>query len=98
MRRGMTLTSAVGTTSVLVLQLGGATQMPSAGGRPMVPGRPTRCSLRARRDRWPAATVAGRRYVDLPTGLIVLCTRSGPGSLSYEGRPMVALGRVPADS
>jgi hypothetical protein len=36
-------------------------------------------------------TRAGRRYVDALTGLLVLCTRSGPGWLTYEGRRMVML-------
>jgi hypothetical protein len=36
-------------------------------------------------------TRAGRRYTDALTGLLVLCTRSGPESLTYEGRHMVLL-------
>jgi hypothetical protein len=96
MRRGMTLRSAVGTTSVLVLRLGEVTHPPSVDGRVMVPGRPTPCSMRAQRDRWKSGPVAGRRYVDVMTGLMVLCTRSGPGCLSYDGRPMIAQGASPA--
>jgi hypothetical protein len=33
-----------------------------------------------------AATLIGKRYVDQESGLEVLCTRSGPGPLTAEGR------------
>jgi hypothetical protein len=96
MYEGMTLTSAAGTTSVLVLRQGVASHPPALGRKAMVPGRPMACGSIARRPRWFAGPVAGRRYVDLPTGLIVLCTRSGRGTLSYDGRPMLVVHTTPA--
>jgi hypothetical protein len=89
LRAGMTVTSPTGSTSVIVLQVGDATHAPSIDGREMVPGRPTPCGMRVRRSEWAAKTVAGRRYVDPPTGLTIQCTRSGRGWLSYDGRRML---------
>jgi hypothetical protein len=91
MEVGMTLTSSAGWTSAIVLRLGTATHPPSANGRMMIRGRPTPCSMRARRGVHAVGTRAGRRYTDALTGLLVLCTRSGPEWLTYEGRQMVML-------
>jgi hypothetical protein len=91
MEVGMTLTSSVRSTSAVVLRLGSAVHPPSANGRMMIRGRPTPCSMRVGRGMRAVGTRAGRRYVDATTGLLVLCTRSGPGWLTYEGRRMVML-------
>lgn len=37
----------------------------------------------------------GKRYVDEPTGLQVLCTRAGAGVLAVDGRPMTILASRP---
>ena len=39
-----------------------------------------------------AGSVAGRRYCDASSRFEVLCTRSGPGSLSVDGRELVPAG------
>jgi hypothetical protein len=91
MRQGATFTSAVGTATVLVLEAGIATHPPTVNGHSMVPGRPTPCGMRERRVRDASGPIPGRVYIDVPTGLTLLCTRSGVGCLSYAGRPMVAL-------
>ncbi|MDT5337340.1 MAG: hypothetical protein QOD90_2845 [Mycobacterium sp.] len=33
-------------------------------------------------------TVLGKRYVDIDTGLEVLCTKAGPGVLTADGSPL----------
>jgi len=91
MEVGMTLTSPAGSTSAFVLRLGTATHPPSANGRMMIRGRPTPCSMRVSRGIRAIGTRAGCRYMDALTGLLVLCTRSGPEWLTYEGRRMVML-------
>ena len=37
-----------------------------------------------------AGCAAGKRFVDQDTGLEVLCTKAGAGSLSVDGRPIGA--------
>jgi hypothetical protein len=96
LRAGMTVTSPVGSTSVIVLRVGNATHPPFTDGREMAPGRPTPCGIRVRRGERTVQTVAGRRYVDPPTGLTVQCTRSGSGWLSYDGRRMMMMPLRPA--
>jgi hypothetical protein len=42
--------------------------------------------------------VLGKRYVDADTGLEVLCTKTGPGPLAVNGRPMVQKSAKPLPS
>ncbi|WP_344597393.1 hypothetical protein [Actinomadura vinacea] len=40
-------------------------------------------------------TLLGKRYTDEETGLVVLCTRGGTGSLSLAGRPLRQMATKP---
>lgn len=40
-------------------------------------------------------TLIGKRYLSDDTGLEVLCTKSGDGSLSFDGTPLVVQGAKP---
>jgi hypothetical protein len=37
-------------------------------------------------------TLLGKRYVDDPTGLELLCTKPGAGELAVDGRPLTIKG------
>ena len=43
-------------------------------------------------------TVLGKRYTDEPSGLEVLCTKGGDGSLTFDGAPMPVKGAKPLPS
>lgn len=43
-------------------------------------------------------TLVGKRYVDEASGIEVLCSKPGPGSLACEGRPMPVKGAKPLPS
>jgi hypothetical protein len=55
------------------------------GGQPMTanPETGARASSSTEND-----TVLGKRYVDIDTGLEVLCTKAGHGVLTAHGRPL----------
>ncbi|MFL5296401.1 MAG: hypothetical protein ACJ798_08470 [Phenylobacterium sp.] len=61
----------------------------ACGGAPLVPHgaeRPAGASLSADHS---AGSVLGKRYSDPQSGLTVLCSKPGAGSLSLDGRPLV---------
>jgi hypothetical protein len=63
------------------LECGGHQVMPHAGERP---------GDLVLSDAHAAGSAAGKRYVDAESGLEVLCSRAGAGSLSVDGRPVGA--------
>ena len=85
---GARLRSAVCGTEVVVVR-GGAVDL-RCGGHPMLPldedvhpdAGPTPQPAHA------AGTLLGKRYADATSGLEVLCTRPGRGSLSLGDRPL----------
>lgn len=61
------------------LECGGAPVVPHAG------EKPAGASLSPDHS---GGSLAGKRYVDGETGLEVLCSKAGAGSLSVDGRPI----------
>jgi hypothetical protein len=58
------------------------------GGQAMLPhGSPKTDGLTVCAD-FSSGTNAGKRYADEDTGMEVLCTKAGAGSLSIDGRPL----------
>lgn len=60
------------------------------GGQPLVPHgqeKPAGAALSADHS---GGLQAGKRFADEETGLEVLCTKAGAGSLSIDGRPLGA--------
>lgn len=55
------------------------------GGRPMTAGPERAGTPAAGAD---SGTLLGKRYVDDPTGLEVLCTKPGTGGLAVNGRDL----------
>ena len=86
LKPGARLRSTVCSTEVVVVRA--APVELRCGGRPMVPadgaGRGD-----AVEDRAPAeGTLLGTRYADSESGLEVLCTKAGKGSLTLGGAPL----------
>lgn len=62
--------------------------MLECGGAPMVPIAATRSGEAPAADR-AGGTLIGKRYADAETGMEVLGSKAGRGSLSLDGRPLV---------
>ncbi|MBW8813121.1 MAG: hypothetical protein JF588_06810 [Caulobacterales bacterium] len=60
------------------------------GGAPVIPHAEARAEGAAVAADHAAGSLAGKRYADPETGLEVLCTKAGAGSLSIDGRPIGA--------
>jgi hypothetical protein len=84
---GDVLRSPVSSARFLVIDPGTAASMPTIGDVPLVRGRAQPCSA-AIEQAGQCELQGGRRYVDVPKGLTLLCVWPGPGSLRCEGRPL----------
>lgn len=83
---GNRLCSTVCDTEIIVVRGPSGLVELGCGGHPM-----TANSVRALGSPEPGAdggTVLGKRYVDEQTGLEVLCTKPGTGSLAVDGRAL----------
>lgn len=60
------------------------------GGHPVIPHAQDRPSDAALSPDHAAGSTAGKRYADPESGLEVLCSKAGAGSLSIDGRPIGA--------
>jgi hypothetical protein len=85
---GDVLCNSLSDARFLVIDPGAAARMPSLDGVALGRGNPQPCSKKLARPAADGDVQGGRRYVDLMTGLTLLCTWPGEGSLRYEGRPM----------
>jgi hypothetical protein len=79
------LCSSVSDVRLLLIEVGAAESMPAVDGVVMVRGTPLPCSI-ADRSTADGELRAGRRYVDVVSGLTLLCIRPGRGVLCYQGR------------
>ena len=82
--------SAVCDTEVVVVRATASPATLECGGHPMVAHaspKPEGLSVAAGHD---AGTQAGKRFADDVSGLEVLCTKGGKGSLSIDGRAIGA--------
>jgi hypothetical protein len=86
---GMRLRSTVCATEIVVVRTpaepveitcGGAPMVPAEGDAPAPGGSPSPDAA--------AGTLLGKRYADEDTGLEVLCTKPGDGSLGVDGRAL----------
>lgn len=60
------------------------------GGHPVIPHGAERVGGLTLSDDHAAGSAAGKRYADPETGMEVLCSKAGAGSLSIDGRPIGA--------
>src|SRR5258707_15883983 len=76
--------------TILLLKVPAGAVRPKCCGRAMRIVRPAPCSTPPTRGTG-AGTLAGRCYVDESRGLVVRCTHSGRGVISYDSEPMTPL-------
>jgi hypothetical protein len=87
MKVGARLRSTVCATTAVVVRAAAPDAVVECGGAPMAegPGDPGTGTVAAGAD---GGTLLGKRYQDETTGLELLCTKSGAGGLSVDGRPL----------
>ena len=78
--------SAVCTTEVVVTRAPSAEASLDCGGSAMVPVGGTRAAEAAPATAQKDGSLLGKRYVDEASGLEVLCTKGGEGSLSLNNK------------
>ncbi len=86
MRPGARLFSTVCDTSVVVVRPGQGVSDIACGGSPMVAAQAAPTGVP--QSGLDGGTALGKRYVDEASGLELLCTKSGAGSLTVDGRPL----------
>jgi hypothetical protein len=83
---GLRLKSKVCGMEAIVMHVPSAAGQLTCGGEALVPvADPTRATLQLE-DGEQGQALIGKRYVDTATGLEVLCTKTGKGALSFDGR------------
>jgi len=93
-RAGAKLRSAVCSTEIVVVRPPNASVQLSCGGAPMLAagdGGPGGAPAPGK----DGGTLLGKRYTDEQTGLEVLCSKAGPGSLECDDRPLEIKGAKP---
>jgi len=81
------LSSSTDTTQVLVIRAPSVEVELMCGGSPMLSGGEAGGRLETT-ESGPDAVLIGKRYVDENLGIEVICTKSGAGPLSVEGRSL----------
>jgi hypothetical protein len=82
--------SAVCDTEVVVVRAVKEPAELQCGGHAMVSHNADKPAGLAMAPAFAAGTQPGKRFADEPSGLEVLCTKGGAGSLSIDGRAIVA--------
>lgn len=85
---GTKLASAVCTAQAIVIRPPEADGVIACGGHPMAAAGEAPAEAPALTEPQQGLALPGKRYVDLTTGLEVLCTKAGKGALAYDGRPL----------
>lgn len=80
--------SAVCDTEVVIVRPPKVAATLECGGQPLIPHGGARSEGASPDAQFAAGTLVGKRYADEETGLEVLCTKGGAGSLSIGGRPI----------
>lgn len=92
---GTRLRSAVCDTEIIIVKPPTDPGEIRCGGMPMLglnEPAPTSAALVADAD---GGTLLGKRYGGADSGLEVLCTKAGAGSLAFDGTPLVVQGAKP---
>ena len=82
--------SAVCDTEVVVVRSTKAPATLECGGHPMVAHATAKPEGLTLSPDYAAGAQAGKRFADEESGLEVLCTKGGAGSLSLDGKPVAA--------
>lgn len=86
LRPGSRWKSAVCDTEVVVVRSAGAALSLECGGQPMIAHAEPRPAGGVLSEDRAAGTQAGKRFADEASGIELLCTKAGAGSLSIDGR------------
>jgi hypothetical protein len=81
--------SAVCNAEFVVVRPPSSSGVPACGGEPLVPYAEDKPAGGPLSPDHAAGSVLGKRYLDAESGLAVLCSKPGAGSLSLDGRPLV---------
>lgn len=88
LKAGSQLKSAVSTTEVVVVKAPGEPVTLTCGGVPMR-GKDEDAPSAQTEAGHEGEALLGKRYVDDPSDIEVLCTKAGDGALAVDGRPLV---------
>lgn len=80
--------SAVCDTEAVVVRPPSAPTVLECGGQPMVAFNAAKPEALAVDPAHAAGSLLGKRYLDEETGMEALCSKSGAGALSADGRPL----------
>ena len=88
LKPGSRLKSTTSTTEVIVVRSPSSDVDLRCGGQPMVPYSDAVVASAQTDPAHAAGTLLGKRYADADSGLEVLCTKAGDGSLSLGDDPL----------
>lgn len=89
LKAGTKLKSEVCATEAIVIRAPDDGRLPSCGGQPFRAAAETGAAGIPRLEvAQEGAGLVGKRYVDAASGLELLCTKSGFGTLGFDGRPL----------
>jgi hypothetical protein len=80
--------SAVCSAEIVIVKAPNAPSVLQCGGEALQPHTQAREDGRAPSPDHAGGSQLGKRYVDEETGLEALCSKTGAGSLSIDGRPL----------
>jgi hypothetical protein len=98
LKSGSRWRSAVSDTEVIVVRASTSPHTLECGGHPMVPQGEERPSGLSIDPAFAEATAVGKRFADEESGLEVLVTKAGDGSLSIDGVALPMKGAKPLPS
>ena len=88
LRPGARLRSAVCDTEAVVVRLPTTGEVISCGGADMLPVDQTRDPTASPQPGADTGSLLGKRYADAESGIEMLCTKAGQGTLAIGGRPL----------
>ena len=80
--------SAVCDTEVMVVRAPKGSVGLECGGQPMIPHTAAKPAGLTLSPAHASGTAAGKRFADEASGMELLCTKAGAGSLSIDGKPI----------
>lgn len=87
LKPGSRWSSQVDDTEVIVVKAGAEALSLECGGHPMIPGGTEKPSGLTTDPEFSNGTQVGKRF-EHESGLEVLCTKAGSGSLAVDGKPL----------
>jgi hypothetical protein len=98
LKAGSRWRSAVCDTEVVVVRAPSSTPTLECGGQPMIAHDAERPEGATVDDAFAGGTQMGKRFADAETGIEVLATKGGAGSLSLDGQPLLLKDAKPLPS